>query len=688
VPSASEWGAITLGDCTYPGTGESGFIAVHPQEPDVVYCGAVGSSPGGAGALQRYDHRTRQIRLVNVWPEKSRGVPPRDLRYRFAWTFPLVFSPHDRKTLYAGGNRVFRTRDEGASWTAISPDLSLNDAGRQGHSGGEITRDTAGAEVHATCACVTPSPHRPGEIWASTDDGLVHVTRDDGASWTDVTPPGLPELAYVGCVEIAAHDADTVYVSATRYKLADYRPWLFRSRDGGQRWQDISGDFPRDEITRVVRADPVRPGLLFVGTETGVFFSADDGAHWRRLRGGLPVVPVYDLKIKGSDLVAATHGRAFWILDDLGPLRALDPARGGVQLVPPRATVRTRLSWSAGSGYAKQGLSYGPAFGIGGGSEMVVGSDGAARRRFLDTGENPPAGALLHYLLPEGHDGVVRLTVLDERSRVVRVLASDDEGLAPARRPGTQPGLHRVVWDLRHQGPARLDLTLSDRRNRPLADESDEIAGPAVVPGRYTLVLECGPQVSKAKPPQAGAGEELSPGAATVWTPTLRLEAAFDVVKDPRVGTPQRALERQHALLQRLYAAWGRVNEGVNRLRRLKRQLRALQPRLAGAHAALAQRAQALLDALAAVEAELVDPHRESPRDVLRHRAGVNDAIADLVSVVAIADEAPTRPSREVAAEVLAQADAELGRLRALERGELAALNRALRAAGVEAVGA
>jgi hypothetical protein len=340
--------------------------------------------------------------------------------------------------------------------------------------------------------------------------------------------------------------------------------------------------------------------------------------------------------------------------------------------------VRTRLSWSAGSGYAKQGLSYGPAFGIGGGSEMVVEADGTARRRFLDTGENPPAGALLHYLLPEGFDGVVRLTVLDARARVVRVLASDDEGLAPARRPGTKPGLNRVVWDLRHQGPLRLDLTLSDRRNRPLTDESDEIAGPAVVPGRYTVLLECGPA--------AGAGG-ASPGVASGWTPTLRLEAAFDVVKDPRVGTPQRALERQHALLERLYAAWGRVNEGVNRLRRLKRQLRALQPRLAGAHAALAPRAQALHDALAAVEAELVDPHRESPRDVLRHRAGVNDAIADLVSVVAIADEAPTRPSREVAAEVLAHADAELTRLRALERGELAALNRALRAAGVEVVG-
>ena len=189
VPSAAVWGAITLGDCTYPGTGESGFIAVNPEDPSIVYCGAIGSSPGGAGALQRYDHRTGQIQLVNVWPEESTGIAPKDMRYRFAWTFPIVFSPHDSGVLYAGGNHVFRSRDEGMSWEEISPDLSLNDKSRQGHSGGDITHESAGAEVHATCASLAPSPHRPDELWASTDDGLVHVTRDGGKSWQNVTPP-------------------------------------------------------------------------------------------------------------------------------------------------------------------------------------------------------------------------------------------------------------------------------------------------------------------------------------------------------------------------------------------------------------------------------------------------------------------------------------------------------------------
>ena len=199
-----------------------------------------------------------------------------------------MFSPHDPGTLYVGGNCVFRTRDEGMSWQRISPDLSLNERKRQGASGGPITRESAGAEVHATCACVVESPHRRDEIWASTDDGLVHVTRDGGKSWKDVTPKGMPELAYVGCVEVSAHDADTIYVAATRYKLADYRPYLFKSTDGGKSWKSINGNLPKDEISRVVRADPVAKGLLYVGTETGIHFSLDDGATWTRMAAACP----------------------------------------------------------------------------------------------------------------------------------------------------------------------------------------------------------------------------------------------------------------------------------------------------------------------------------------------------------------------------------------------------------------
>ena len=660
VPSASEWGVISQGDCTYPGTGESGFIVVHPQDPNIVYSGAVGSSPGGAGALQRYDHRTRQIRLINVWPEESTGIAPRDMKYRFAWTFPVVFAPDDPKTLYAGGNHVFRTRDEGQTWDCISPDLSLNDPSRQGPSGGDLTHDTAGAEVHASCACITPSPHRVNEIWASTDDGLVHVTRDDGARWRNVTPKGMPELAYVGCVEISAHDADTVYVAATRFKLADYKPYLFRSRDSGKTWASITGDLPQGEITRVLRADPVRPGLLFVGTETGVFFSRDDGRHWTRMKGGMPAVPVYDLKIKDADLVAATHGRSFWILDDLSALRALNDERRSVQLVAPRTTVRSRLHWSAGSG-SKSGITYSPAFGIGASTEAVETADGLGGRLFLDCGENPPNGAILYYWLPDKFSGPVKLGIVDGTGASVMDWSSDDKDAAPARKPGTRPGLNRFVWNLKSRGPAKMDSSLLVRAHKPFAGEDDEVSGPLIGPGRFSVVLEA-------------AGQ--------------RLEAGFAVVKDPRLKTSQKAFDQQSALLKRLYAELGRLNQSVNRLRLLKRQLRDVSARLPGeAHKPLREQADALVKRLEAIEAVLVDIRRVSPRDVLRNPAGLNDTLADLISVVAIADEMPTQSARQVSDEIMTKVDAEVVRLQALVAGEVAAFNTALQAAGVQVLG-
>jgi hypothetical protein len=463
VPSASYWGAITLGDCSYPGTGESGFIAVKPDDSNVVYCGAIGSSPGGAGALQRYDYRTGQIQLVNVWPEESTGIAPRDMKYRFAWTFPIAFSPHDSNVLYAGGNHVFCTANEGMSWEVISPDLSLNDKARQGPSGGDITAESAGAEVHATCACLVESPHRKGEIWASTDDGLVHVTRDNGASWQNVTPPGLRELAYVGCVEISAHDADTIYVAATRYKLADYRPYLFRTDDSGRTWESITGNFPINEITRVIRADRVRRGLLFIGTETGIYFSLDDGKTWMRMRGGLPVVPVYDLKIKGDDLVAGTHGRSFWILDDIAPLRALADGSAASRLVPPRETIRTKLHFGSMAG-VRGPFAFAITSGIGCGIATHELPDGTRRREHLDVGENPPNGAIIYYWLGDDVSEPVALTFRDARGAVVITLRSDDDTLPAVRRPAARPGLNRFIWDIKHPGGRSASIRHGQRR--------------------------------------------------------------------------------------------------------------------------------------------------------------------------------------------------------------------------------
>ncbi len=364
VPSGTNDGAIAWEDCRIAGTGESGYVAVDPKDPDVVYVGAIGSSPGGGGALQRYDHRTGQVRLVNVWPEHHGGMGPGELRYRFGWTFPIRFSPHDPNVLYAGGNRLFRTTDEGKSWEPVSPDLTRAAADKLGPSGGPITRDTSGAEHYCTLSTFAESPHEPGVLWAGSDDGLVHLSRDGGRNWRDATPPDLPEWAFIRTVEPSPHDPAALYLAATRYKLDDNAPYLYRTDDYGEHWEAITGppgdgngeggsedggadngsrdgddngagatgrwSIPPDDFVRVIRADPGAPGVLYVGTETGLYVSLDDGATWRRWRSNFPVTPVYDLKIEGTDLVIATHGRSFWIVDDLTPLRreVMASARG------------------------------------------------------------------------------------------------------------------------------------------------------------------------------------------------------------------------------------------------------------------------------------------------------------------------------------------------------------------------
>jgi photosystem II stability/assembly factor-like uncharacterized protein len=661
VPSATEWGVVTMGDCHLPGTGESGFIAVDPKDPNVVFVGAVGSSPGGSGAIQRYDHATRQMQLVNVWPEESTGIAPRDLKYRFAWTFPIVFSPNDPNTIYVGGNHVFRSRNDGMSWDVISPDLSRNEQDKLDYSGGPLTGDSAGAEVYASCASVVENPGRRGEIWASSDDGLVHVTRDDGGSWENVTPPDMPEYAYVGCVEISVLEPNTVYIAATRYKLADYAPYLFKSKDSGRSWVSINGDLPGHEITRVVRADPTVSGLLFIGSETGVFFSVDNGAHWRRMAGGFPVVPVYDLKFKDADLCAATHGRSFWILDDVTPLRevAAGVAVDGLALFTPRETTRGKLVWSVGL-FAGEGKTYGPAFGVNGASEYHKGTDGRQIRIPLDVGENPPNGAIIYYKLPKDSSGPVTITIKDEFGATVFSVRGDDEETAVDKRPTALVGLNRFVWDLKHEGPTRIDPSLVALRNKPFTKSRGGPAGPAAMPGAYSV--------------------ELAVHGTT-------RAASFTIVKDPRLATTDADFRAQHELWRLLADALGNLNDSVNRIRRMKKLLLPLSERLAINNTSLSARASGIAEKLSDIEAVMVDTKRESPRDVLRHPAGLDDTLGDLIGVTSIADAAPPSQAREVADEIVGLVTKLIAEFDTLVEGEIAGLNADLRGAGIDFIG-
>ncbi|HEY8602080.1 MAG TPA: glycosyl hydrolase, partial [Thermomicrobiales bacterium] len=291
LPSLSSRGAITITEWEEPGGGESGYIAIRPDNTDRVFAGAIGSG-SGHGRLIAYDRKTGQQRNITVWPEVfGMGEGAIAHKYRFQWTFPVAISRYDPNVLFIAGNHLFRSTDEGTSWEVISPDLTRNDESKLQPSGGPITRDNTGAETYCTIFAFAESPHQEGVFWAGTDDGLVHLSRDGGQSWHAITPPAdlLPEWALISIIEPSPHDPATCYLAATRYKHDDPRPYLLRTVDWGQTWTAITGAIPADDFTRTIRADPERPGLLFAGTETGIYASFDDGGTWERLRGNFPV---------------------------------------------------------------------------------------------------------------------------------------------------------------------------------------------------------------------------------------------------------------------------------------------------------------------------------------------------------------------------------------------------------------
>jgi hypothetical protein len=402
----------------------------------------------------------------------------------------------------------------------------------------------------------------------------------------------------------------------------------------------LSDAFPDGEITRVIRADPVTPGLLFVGTETGIFMSLDDGESWERMKGGFPVVPVYDLKIKGSDLIAGTHGRSFWVLDDISPLRALADANRETRLLDPRPAIRTRPHFGA-MGSVKAPVSFGIVFGIGGGIATVENPDGTKRREHLDVGENPPSGALINYWLEDRGGPSVKISILGADGAEIASFGPDDK---IASRPTCHAGLNRFVWDLRMKGPEKLDSGLVVRKNKPLHSESDGQPGPVVLPGRYQVVLTAGEDSFKS------------------W---------LTVEKDPRLASAD-GLAAQFPLLAALHDCLGRLNGGVNRIRRIRRQLDALA---AKGEPDMVETAKAIAVKLSAIEGVLVDVHRQSPRDVLRNPAGLNDTLVDLINTVTISDKAPTRQAAEVSRLIMARVDEQLASLATLAAGEIEGLN-------------
>jgi photosystem II stability/assembly factor-like uncharacterized protein len=424
--------------------GESGWIAPDPRDNEIVYGGSYG------GYLTRRDHRTGSLRAVNVWPDNPMGHGAEGMKERFQWNFPILFSMHEKGLLYAAGNRLWATRNEGQSWEAISGDLTRNDPERLGPSGGPITKDNTGVEYYCTIFALAEDHFAPGAIWAGSDDGLVHVTRDGGQTWENVTPKGLPEWAQINGLEADPHREGAAYLAATRYKSDDFAPYLYRTEDWGRSWKKITKGIDELHFTRAIRVDPERQGLLYAGTESGLYVSLDDGKSWETMQLDLPIVPITDLAVKESSLVVATQGRSFWLLDDLKVIQQLndDVFEQDWTLFEPRDPWRMAM------------------YGRWGGSPH--------------SGDDLPDGAILHYRFAEQPDSsTVRLVILDASGEVIREFRADDEeDPLPA-----EVGMNQFVWDLRIEEAEGFD---------GLIMWGGGLDGPRVVPGDYRARMYVG----------------------------------------------------------------------------------------------------------------------------------------------------------------------------------------------------
>ncbi len=637
-------GGITERDWYDVGGGESGWIAPDPRNSNVVYAGSYGN------LITRFDAFTGVQRNINPWPDNPMGHPAADLKYRFQWSFPIVISPHDPKVIYAAANVLFKSTDEGQSWEPISKDLTRDDKTRQGSSGGPITKDNTSIEYYCTIFTVNESTITKGLIWVGSDDGLVNLTRDGGKTWSNVTPPKdiLPEWSQINAIEPSPHDPATAYVAATMYKSDDFRPYLYKTSDYGKTWKKIVNGIPATHFTRVIREDLKQKGLLFAGTEFGIYVSYDDGENWKSIQLNLPVVPITDLAFhkRDDELVVATQGRAFWIMDDLPLLREIKGTAptDDVRLFAPKETIRA------------EGGGRGP-------------------RGFVPIGQNPPGGASIEFWLKDRPTGEVRIEILDASGKLVNKYSSnaparpgasedaapviDEQGAgggrggfgAPARVPA-QAGMNHFTWDLRYP----------DATTFPgLIMWAGSTRGPMIVPGTYTAKLIVGDKTQTQQ---------------------------FVVTSDPRLKTTAADYSAQLSLSIQIRDKLSQVNQAVVDIRAAKKQLEDYAARLKDDAAAkkVADAARDLDKRLTAVEEELYQIKNQSSQDPLNFPIKLNNRLAALLGVVQGTDAGPTKQSNVVFEGLASEANAQLRAADKLLKDDVAQFNKLVKDSDIPAV--
>lgn len=645
IASRTTENAITERDWYDVGGGESGWIAPSPKDSKIVFAGSYG------GLTTRYDHRTGQTRNVTPYPNNPMGAGADVLKYRFQWNFPLLFSPHDPNTLYAAANVLFKSTDEGSTWQIISPDLTRNDKSKQGPSGGPITKDNTSVEYYSTIFAVMESPLQAGTIWAGSDDGLVYISRDGGKNWSNVTPPTsiMPEWIQINSLEASAHDPGTAYVAGTMYKWDDNRPYLYRTTDYGKTWKKITNGIPDTAFTRVIREDPNKRGLLYAGTETGMYVSFDNGERWQSLQLNLPVVPITDLAVhkRDKELVVATQGRSFWILDDLPLLHQLMEA-GGLNSVSETRLFEPKQSY------------------------RMPGGGGGPVPPAATIGRNPANGVVVYYSLKSKPATNVELEFLDATGKSIRkftqrVAREGDAAAQGAPTPGaegeegfggggatppvtTDVGLNRFVWDMRYADAVRFPGMILWAGNT---------RGPRLLPGRYQVKL-------------------------TVDGKTLTQN--FEVKADPRLNTTPADYAKQLELGVKIRDKLTETHNAIIQIRDVRKQVEDLLKRVGSQAKPINDAGTALNKKLTAIEETLYQTKNQSNQDPLNYPIRLNNKLASLGGVVGSAEAAPTAQSYAVYDELVTAIDAELAKLAQVMRTDVPAFNQLARDQNIPAV--
>ena len=630
IASRSDFGSITERDWWSVAGCENAHIAVDPRSPSITYGGCY------TGMLMRHDNRTQQTRDIAVWLNNYDGIPASDVPNRFQWTFPVLLSPHDPNVLYATSQHVWRSTNEGRSWEKISPDLTYADPATLGPTGGPVHRDMTGTEWYATIYAFAESPRAKGELWAGSDDGRVHLSRDGGASWTEVTPRAMAKHTRITGIEPSPHDPAVAYLSATRYQLDDFRPYLYKTADYGKTWTRIDNGIAMGAYTRSIREDPVRRGLLFAATETGVWVSFDDGARWETLQLNLPRVSVRDLRVHENDIVVATHGRSFWSLDDIALLRQLHDS----VTAKPLHLFQPSTAW------------------------RFAGGHGGGR----NAGENPYDGVLVDYWLGKAPAGKLVLEFLDPRGGVVRSLSSADPAKGDSTRPAvrrdslaytasdslvtTRPGTNRFFWNLRYTDAKSLKTVVNDMGT---------LAGPAVVPGEFTVRLIAGSDT---------------------------LARRFAVKLDPRLDATTADLQAQFDVGMKVRGRIGDIVDAFTRIEDLQKQIDVrVEQSSEQPHAQRVKDAsKPVREQLEVVRTELVDWYNHDDQATLHFPIKLYNMMLSLNSQVLGQDAAPTRQHGAILDDLGGKVDVQLQRLQQLEANEIRALNRLLQELGLPPV--